>query len=118
MRGDDKANLDYRDRYIPTRRPDGVRKVLNLALRRHGLNQRIARYQFVLHWSEIVGEDIARRTRPECVQGTELVVRVSDSVWAQELSFYKEKILGRLKEYFKDSAPESIRFYVADLKAN
>ena len=99
-----------RDRSSPT----AVETILSNALKQAGLDERIARYDFVLHWPQIVGEEIAKRTRPECIRGRCLVVRVIDSVWAQELSFQKQVILKRLQR-FVDAEPgvKDISFYVA-----
>ena len=94
--------------------PHKVEQVLKSALRASGLDKEIARYQFILHWPEIVGEEIAKRTSPECLRAGALVVRVSDSAWAQELSFQKDVILSRLKKFLKGGEQVSdVMFYVA-----
>lgn len=95
-----------------------IESVLKGALRQCGLDQDIARYRFVTHWSEIVGESIAERTRPECIRQGQLVVRVLDSVWAQELSFRRDAILKRLQRFLDSGEIVSdIRFYVGTLPA-
>ena len=99
-----------RSRTLP---PDAINLVLKRALKRKGLDKDIARYQFVLHWEEIVGEEIAKRAVPECVRGDTLVVRVKDSAWAQELSFQKNVILKRLAHYSgKELKLNDVHFYV------
>ena len=101
-----------RDRSSPT----AVETILSNALKQAGLDERIARYDFVLHWPQIVGEEIAKRTRPECIRGRCLVVRVIDSVWAQELSFHKQAILVRLKRHLKRGEMlEDVAFVVGDI---
>lgn len=93
--------------------PEAVHEVLRSALRRHGLDEEIARYRFVLHWEEIVGKAVADRTRPECIRRGALVVRVNNSAWAQELSFRKEVILHRLQQFLDDGqVVRDVRFYV------
>ena len=84
--------------------PQGVASVLATALRRAGVDKQLNRYQFVLHWKEIVGEDIARFARPDCIQDGALVIKVMNSAWAQELSFHRETILSRLKKYTNPSS--------------
>lgn len=94
--------------------PMAIEQVLNLALKQAGISDEIARYQFVLRWEEIVGEKIASKTRPECISHGRLVVRVTDSVWAQELSFQKAVIIQRLQKYLaKDQHVTDVIFYVA-----
>ncbi|MCB0333551.1 MAG: DUF721 domain-containing protein [Bdellovibrionales bacterium] len=82
--------------------PQVVQNILRSALKRRGLDQKIARYEFVLHWSEIVGAEIAKRAHPERIRGNTLVVRVSNAAWAQELSFQKSIILRRLKRFLEN----------------
>lgn len=79
--------------------PEKVGALLKLALQRNGIDKKLARYEFVNHWAEIVGEEIARRSRPDCIKGGILVVRVLNSVWAQELYFLKAAILKRTQQY-------------------
>lgn len=117
------ASEAYRSPYarvsVPRKNsPEKVQKVLSMALKKFGLDKDIARYKFVLHWPEIVGADVAQRTRPECFRNGALVVRVSTSSWAQELSFQKEAILRRLKMFVDaDMIVDDVQFYVGDLKA-
>ena len=101
---------------IPRKNFDTVDKVLKSALNRFGLANDIARYKFVLHWKEIVGEHIAKRTKPECINRETLIVRVVDSAWAQELAFQKDVILSRLQKFLgeKDRVRD-IHFYVGPL---
>ena len=93
--------------------PAVAQEVLQRALARLGLDKEIARYHFVLHWQEIVGEEIAKRTKPECIKNRALVVRVTDSAWAQELSFQKRVILTRLKRFLgAGEIVDDVLFYV------
>jgi predicted nucleic acid-binding Zn ribbon protein len=97
--------------------PADIQKVLGSVLKKFGLDHKIAKYEFVTHWREIVGDEIASRTTPECIRGGSLVVRVCNSVWAQELSFQKDSILKRLKRF--NSQHETINdvtFYVGDTR--
>jgi predicted nucleic acid-binding Zn ribbon protein len=94
--------------------PQKIEQILRSALRTSGLDKEITRYQFVLHWPEIVGPEIAKRTAPECIRAGALVVRVADSAWAQELSFQKDIILKRLKKFLRhDEDVRDVMFYVA-----
>ncbi len=88
-------------------------EVLKSVLKSSGLDREIARYRFVLHWEEIVGSNIAKKSKPECLRNNALVVRVADSSWAQELSFQKEVILSRLKRFLNDNdIVDDMQFYV------
>ncbi len=96
--------------------PAAVDSVLSSALKQVGLDERVARYNFVLKWPEIAGEEIAGRSRPECIRGKCLVIRVVDSVWAQELSFHKQAILVRLKRHLREGEMiEDVAFVVGEI---
>jgi len=89
-----EENIRYHNkRCIP------INNVLHSALQQFNLVEGFQRYQFVARWSEIVGEEIAKRTKPDCLRGNTLVIRVCNSAWAQELSFQKDLILNRLQRY-------------------
>ena len=105
-----------RNTEVKGKAPAKIGGVLESALKRFGLDQDIARYQFVLHWDEIVGRDIALRTRPESLRNGLLRVRVADSVWAQELSFHKPVIMKRLRKFLEDEQIVSdVMFYVGPI---
>lgn len=116
-RPDDTAGVFRRGKT----KPQAAGKILSLALKRYGLDKEVAKYEFVLHWRAIMGASIADRTRPEAIQGSTLVVRVSNPQWAQELSFQKEIILKRLNRFLSDSHAmaqvNDVRFVVGDIKA-
>jgi len=101
-------------RYTPlTRRsPRIVKGILKSVLKSHGLEKKLARYEFILQWKEIVGAEIAKRARPEYIRGDTLVVGVESSTWAQELSFQKDIILNRLKRYSDFEGLVDIHFKV------
>lgn len=95
-------------------KPEKVEAVLAKVLKRAGIEEDIKRYKFVLHWSEIVGADIAKRTRPAALKNGLLRVEVCDSAWAQELSFYKQVILKRLAKFVQNAdSVRDIKFYQA-----
>jgi predicted nucleic acid-binding Zn ribbon protein len=98
--------------YVLKRKPDLVRDLLRRTFKRFGLDRELDRYQFVLHWKEIVGEEIAKRAFPSHIRGTSLVVNVSGSAWAQELSFQKQVILRRLKRFVPADSIRDIIFSV------
>lgn len=67
-------------------------------------------------WQEVVGPQIADKTRPETLRNAVLVVSVSSSVWMQELSFMKQKILDRISQRLAPGTIREIRFKLGDLQ--
>lgn len=100
---------DYRARqYQPRHRRAGVatdltkiKGILSKALAHKGLDKGIERYEFILHWEEIVGESLARISKPECILNRALIVRVVHSTWAQELAFMKPVLIQKVLPYLK-----------------
>lgn len=94
-------------------RPLQVNDVLRRVIKHKGLEKDFERYNFVLHWEGIVGKDAATYAKPECLQKTTLFVRVSNSVWAQELSLKRQEILKKLRKFLvRGQVVRNIRFYV------
>ncbi len=111
-------NTSFRHRRPPPERPvhkkspEKIQKVLEMALGRFGLRDKLNKYQFVLHWAEIVGEDIAKRSKPEYIKNKTLVVRAQDSTWSQELSFHKKVIINRLNKFLGEDLISDVLFIV------
>lgn len=47
-------------------------------------------------WVELVGEGVARNSRPVSIRGNVLVVAVDDPAWATQLRFLERQLLDRL----------------------
>lgn len=91
-----------------------VGQILAKVLRRSGLDQKLAKYQFIEFWPQIVGKAIAERAKPEAIRNKVLIVRVENSSWAQELSFQKKIIQTRLNNFLgAEQAVSDIHFYVS-----
>lgn len=50
---------------------------------------RLQEYRVWEVWAEVVGEAVARKAQPSRMQNGRLFVTVSNSVWMQEMQFYK-----------------------------
>lgn len=57
------------------------------------VNSLVELFRLQKTWPQIVGEEMARRTRPKSLQGKTLMVSVESSVWAQHLSMMSTEIL-------------------------
>lgn len=76
-----------------------VRGILNKVLARKGLAAKVSKYEFIMHWPEIVGPAFVTVSKPECILKDTLVVRVISSGWAQEMGFVKPILLQKLARY-------------------
>jgi predicted nucleic acid-binding Zn ribbon protein len=68
-------------------------KLVPLAMKRLGLEQRLQQSQVFQLWPHIVGADIARHAQPVSLRNSILVVAVDHPVWLQELSRYHKALI-------------------------
>ncbi len=78
-----------------------IKSILARALAQKGLDQKIERYEFILHWPEIVGDTLAKISKPDHISRRVLLVNVVHSAWAQELTFMKPALLRKLSLYLR-----------------
>ena len=65
-------------------------------------------------WEEAVGSLIAKNSEPLKIKGDTLIVRVTDTAWAQELSLRQNEILKRLG--LGDRTPSRLRCWVGQVQ--
>jgi predicted nucleic acid-binding Zn ribbon protein len=63
-------------------------------------------------WKEVVGETYAENSQPSKIRKKQLTVTVSNSIWLQELTFYKETILEKLNLKLGRKAVDKINIRV------
>ena len=61
-----------------------------------GLDERLHQYRALIIWEEVVGPQIAARTRPVRIREGVLEVNVDQPTWRQQLQLMKPKILAQL----------------------
>ncbi|MGW8313515.1 MAG: DciA family protein [Desulfuromonadales bacterium] len=61
-----------------------------------GLADRMQQYRALIIWEQVVGQQIAARTRPVKVRENILEVNVDQTAWMQQLQLMKPKILASL----------------------
>jgi hypothetical protein len=69
-------------------------------------------------WDEAVGAEIANHARPSSIKNGVLVVKVSDSVWLQELGFRAHEIIERINSALQREAIKKIRLRVGEPKGS
>jgi predicted nucleic acid-binding Zn ribbon protein len=78
-----------------------VKSILSKVLSHRGLDKKVERYGFILHWHEIVGERLAEVSKPECIVNKQLIVNVMHPAWAQELTMIKPVLLESLVKFLR-----------------
>lgn len=61
-------------------------------------------------WYEVVGEKVAKKTKPIKIEHGKLFVRVTSPSWRNELQFYKHQIMHDLNERLGEQIVKEIVF--------
>ena len=75
-----------------------------------GLAGRLREREALTLWPDLVGPEIARRSKALRIRGGVLFVRVDSAAWSQELLFLKAKILSRFDDTLGPGLVREIRF--------
>lgn len=94
--------------------PKRVGELVDAVLDRVGVRKQVRRTEILEEWDEIVGEGIARVTRPVKVSGQALIVEVRSSAWLQELEMMKHELMKRLNAGRGDGRIEKLVFVLAE----
>ena len=78
-----------------------VKSILSKVLSHRGLDKKVERYEFILHWNKIVGERLAEVSKPDCIVNQRLMVNVLHPAWAQELTMIKPVLLESLTQFLR-----------------
>jgi hypothetical protein len=92
-----------------------IDKILRKTLRKMDLDGKLEGYRIWSLWGDIVGEQIARRTKPERLRNRILFVTVSSSTWMQELQTMKPLLLERIQKSVKGEFIRDIRFSLGEV---
>lgn len=92
--------------------PISLARLLDDMISRKNWSKKIKQHTVFELWPEVVGKDIAQRTCPYVIRGSILWVRVSDSVWMQQLHLQKPLILEKINRRLKSAVISDLRFQV------
>jgi predicted nucleic acid-binding Zn ribbon protein len=91
-----------------TLRPAG--ELLAGLLAQLGLADRLREQEALARWPELVGPEIASRSRALRIREGVLYVQVTSAAWSQELRFLKAQILAHYDEALSPGLVKDIRF--------
>lgn len=92
--------------------PEEVGNLLNALFQRRNWQRRLGLHSLFSFWDEVVGEELACRAQPDLIRGMVLWVRVSDSVWMQQLNLTRTVLLAKLNERLGEDKLTDIRFRI------
>ena len=90
---------------------------LDKTLKRRKILLDIADPFLVEAWNESVGKGIAAHTYPFKFRNNTLFVRVSNSVWMQQLQFMKQDIIDKVNPAFGNRTVKNIHFSIGKIPA-
>jgi hypothetical protein len=92
-------------------------EVLDKSLKRLDPSGRLGEYGVWPIWNETVGETIARNAQPEKIRQGTLFVKVSNSVWMQQLQYMKDTIAEKLNQALGKEVVKNIFFVLGNVEA-
>ena len=92
------------------RRAERIGEVLLKVISDLGLAKKMSEQRAVTEWPDIVGPRVAEHARALRVTGGRLFVEVDSSVWSQELSLMKRRILREVNKRVGREAIEHVHF--------
>jgi len=98
-----------------TKKPLRVGDILKNYCNRVGLSRRMNEKRLLDAWEEAVGEAVAKRTEPMRIKNRILYLKVTNSVWMQQLQFMKEVIVKKLHEKTGIDFLQDIRFFIGEV---
>ncbi|MGQ4809683.1 hypothetical protein NKDENANG_03106 [Candidatus Entotheonellaceae bacterium PAL068K] len=87
--------------------------VLAQTLRQAGLGHVVLAAQVARHWEDIVGPQLATVARLEGIGSRVLFVTVVDTMWLQQLTFYRAQILDNIRRVLGDVPIDKLHFVLA-----
>lgn len=73
-----------------------------------GLEEAARALRVAERWEAVVGEEVARHSRPTGLRGNVLEVTVDSSVWSQQLQMRRPELLASLREALGPDAPRDL----------
>jgi hypothetical protein len=89
--------------------------VLQRALKRREVFVHFEDQKLLEIWRQSVGPQIATRTHPENINRGTLFVKVSTSVWMQELQYMKKEIIEKINRLYGKETVQNIRFVIGEI---
>ena len=85
-----------------------IGRAVQKLLQKFAIEKPVRQHEVFFQWEEIVGEAIARHTKPEEIKFDKLYIRVDSPVWRNELVFQKGQILDKINQRLKNAQIKEI----------
>ncbi len=88
--------------------PEPLGALVPRVLKDLGLEESARALRVAERWEAVVGEEVARHSRPTGIRGGVLEVTVDSSVWCQQLQMRRPELLASLREALGADAPRDL----------
>ncbi|MDN5332003.1 MAG: hypothetical protein PWP45_1228 [Tepidanaerobacteraceae bacterium] len=92
-----------------------IKNVLWNVLKKGHMERKLKEATIFVRYDEIVGERIARVSKPIFFRGDTLFIGVKNSVWAHQLLFFKTEIMERINSFLATPLVRDIRFQIINI---
>ncbi|HHW01347.1 MAG TPA: DUF721 domain-containing protein [Thermoanaerobacterales bacterium] len=89
--------------------------ILKEALKKSGFEKRLMEFQIFLNYESLLGEKIARVSRPVFFRKDTLFIGVESPIWSHQLHFLKRDIIDRLNSFLKHPLIKDIKFQICTI---
>jgi len=79
-----------------------LQSAIDTMLKKYKIEKPVRQGEALFIWNEVVGETIAKHTKPEKVAWGKLFIKVDSASWRNELVFKKESILNKINNKLKN----------------
>ncbi|HHY13894.1 MAG TPA: DUF721 domain-containing protein [Thermoanaerobacterales bacterium] len=87
-----------------------IKNILTETLKKRRFHKKVKENLVLVHWREIVGDELVRHTEPSYIKNGILFVNVANSMWAHHLTFLKREIIGKINNKVGKRIVRDIRF--------
>ena len=92
-----------------------VSDILRSVLQKKGIPLNLENQRMARAWDSAVGPRIAAQTRPDTIRRGILFVRVSNSVWMQQLHYLKQEIIEKVNRTLGEEVIGNLFFTIGDV---
>lgn len=86
--------------------------ILKETLKKSGLEKKLMQFQIFLNYENLVGDNIARVSRPVFFRNDTLFIGVENPIWSHQLHFLKREIIEKLNSLFNEPLVRDIKFQI------
>jgi len=94
--GGQTTTATRREAELKRSKPEGVGDILAKLKKTTDLGKHLEHAEIWEHWPEIVGETVAKHTRPQGIKELQLRIEADSAVWMHKLNYRKWQIMKKI----------------------